>query len=80
MHGRHASAQQCVPGEGGNVSQGTGLLYIAGEKIEGSGTLGQSSYILEHSTTAGIKPAVLYMVLNMRGGLKYHRGLILQAQ
>jgi hypothetical protein len=33
-----------MPGEDRFEPQGTGLLYIAGEKIGGSGTLGQSGY------------------------------------
>jgi len=30
-----------MPGEGKKSSQGSSLLYIAGEKIEGSGILGK---------------------------------------
>ena len=30
----------CMPGDGGKLLQGTGLLNIAGEKIGHSGTLG----------------------------------------
>ena len=36
----------CTPGDGRKFPLGTGLLNIAGEKIEGSGILGHSLFVL----------------------------------
>lgn len=41
MIGCQAPLPQGMPGEGKKSSQGTCLLNIAGEKIEGSGILGK---------------------------------------
>lgn len=42
------ASMPCMPGESRSEPQDTGLLYIAGEKIEGSGTLGQSGFVYKH--------------------------------